>query len=285
MVQSLRKSHLTCPLWHWKGLVCDVSTQLTQIHTYEHTKLYSVELTIALFSLFALWWTSSNKTYLEDILNFGIVPSEPVKPVNRLNKLIIINFKKAAHTNFKLSLGYTFKPFFYENHSNQKNLRREHLIFSRQWTANEASFWTDAGLAGCAHQPSLSLSKGVDSHEQKEVQWWPVWTSGHLCVCSIGGLICGSLPREDWMLSCNVMVGTWYPAQALIPGRVTKWWGRMCHGSSWCGVDSDSAPRYPAGLQSSSSAPLLKLTPWLAVLVVNLTVRSKARRLEGGVTI
>ena len=35
----------------------------------------------------------------------------------------------------------------------------------------------------------------------------------------------------------------------------------------------------------SSSAPLLKLTPWLAVLVVNLTVRSKARRLEGGVTI
>ena len=35
--------------------------------------------------------------------------------------------------------------------------------------ANEASYWTDAEVAGCAHEPSPKLSMGAFSHEQ-EVQ-------------------------------------------------------------------------------------------------------------------
>ena len=31
---------------------------------------------------------------------------------------------------------------------------REHSIFSRHWTPNKAFYWTDAKVAGCAHQPS-----------------------------------------------------------------------------------------------------------------------------------
>ena len=77
---------------------------------------------------------------------------------------------------------------------------REHLIFSRQWTANKASYWTDAKEAGCSHQPSLNLLlMTLDAHG--EFRWWLVCTAGHLGICPIGGLVCGSLPREDWMLS------------------------------------------------------------------------------------